>query len=80
MMKRSPEVLAALDGISLAAFGRARSVSIANNECVVCGTKDLNLRDQSAMREYSISGMCQKCQDTLYTVKGEMYGYVNQDR
>ncbi len=38
-------------------------------KCVTCGkvfNTDTDLRDQLSKKEYSISGMCQECQDSIF--------------
>lgn len=47
-------------------FGRSRSKSIKLDICIVCGLKVEGFRDETSKREYSISGMCQACQDEVF--------------
>ena len=42
------------------------SKNISNNICNGCGEDVLNFRDALSNREYQISGMCQKCQDSIF--------------
>jgi hypothetical protein len=44
--------------------------AIENDECVLCQLPAENFRDTISEKEYSISGMCQSCQDDVFG-KGE---------
>ena len=57
------------------AFGRSRMLALAGKGCVKCGasvvlTKDggLDFRDELSEKEYTISGLCQTCQDGIFGV------------
>lgn len=63
---KSPEIVAALDNLSLSMFGRARSLAKAGNGCVCCGKPATEFRDDLSRREYGISGLCQACQDKVF--------------
>lgn len=39
---------------------------IENKLCPICGKKIERFRDQKSIKEYEISGMCQKCQDEIF--------------
>jgi len=65
-MSKSPEMIAALDQMSLSMYGRSRSVCIAAKVCVACGVSADKFDDLLSRREYQLSGMCQKCQDNTY--------------
>lgn len=46
-----------------------RTTCIENGECVTCGCDAHfpdGFRDQLSKKEYAISGMCQKCQDSVF--------------
>ena len=54
-------------------FGRSKVLAVAGGQCVKCGSsvvlsKDggLDFRDELSEREYSISGLCQTCQDGIF--------------
>jgi hypothetical protein len=55
-----------LDNLSLRNLGRARSLAIAGRSCVTCGKRADIFRDSLSVKEYNISGMCQKCQDEIF--------------
>jgi len=49
-----------------AIFGVDRVASIKQNVCTMCGKYETGFRDDLSQKEYSISGMCQECQDKIY--------------
>ena len=59
---KSAEVDAVLDKI----FGRSRTKSIKNSTCIKCEDTDLSFDDELSAIEFSISGLCQTCQDDLF--------------
>lgn len=59
--QKSPEVEALLE--QLAPYGRGGQV------CAICGSDKVaatDFRDELSRREWSISLMCQKCQDEVF--------------
>jgi hypothetical protein len=65
-MQRSPEMTNFLKTV----FGDCPEDAHAEQRCVVapigCGGPVGEFRDALSRREYSISGLCQKCQDELF--------------
>jgi hypothetical protein len=62
---KSPEIERALEQFAQRTFGRSRQAS----GCVTCGsekTKEADFRDALSVKEYSISKMCQVCQDDVF--------------
>ena len=59
---KSSEVDAVINKI----FGRSRTKSINNSVCIKCEDTDLSFEDEQSTIEYSISGLCQSCQDDLF--------------
>jgi hypothetical protein len=57
----------ALDDVSERLFDSSRSLSMFNFECPTCGGPIDKFRDDLSEREYRISGMCQLCQDEVFT-------------
>jgi hypothetical protein len=47
-------------------LGKNRVLTIANDLCMSCGLGAKNFRDELSEREYTISGLCQVCQDQIY--------------
>ena len=66
--KKSPAVEAAID----ASLGVSRRETIQADMCVPspfgCGGVADSFRDAISEREYTISGMCQDCQDSFFGV------------
>jgi len=62
---------AELDNISLDTFGRSRTLAMAGRQCVACGKSADKFRDELSAREYTISGMCQVCQDSVFNIPDE---------
>ena len=63
---KSPAMRVALDGIAKNLFGRTRTESIKTAICVACGSSADDFKDAISIKEYTISGMCQKCQDRIF--------------
>jgi len=64
---KAPAIDALLSGI----FGKDRTSTISEGKCVSCDSTDNNassFRDDISKKEYSISGMCQSCQDDVFGV------------
>lgn len=63
---KAPEVEQALTS----AFGFDRRATIEANQCcpppIGCGGPAIEFRDDLSRKEYTISGLCQKCQDAFY--------------
>ena len=47
-------------------IGTPRSVAFKTNTCVICSGEANEFRDATSKKEYSISGMCQPCQDKIW--------------
>jgi len=63
---KSKEMSGALNEISDLIFGRTRTESISGDVCVTCGGKADTFRNDMSKKEYSIGGMCQGCQDSVF--------------
>ena len=48
--------------------GEHRPTVIAGNKCVMCPGDANEFRNAISEKEYTISGMCQKCQDGFFGV------------
>lgn len=46
--------------------GRDREKTIRSDKCMTCGKDASRFRDVLSRKEYSISGMCQVCQDSVF--------------
>ena len=47
-------------------FAVPRSVARNNKTCVMCGGDASVFRDAVSTKEYTLSGMCQGCQDEIF--------------
>jgi uncharacterized CHY-type Zn-finger protein len=70
-MAKSYELTVNLDALSEGIFRRSRSDSIINATCVICGGDASSFRDALSSKEFTISGMCQACQDSVFGVEEE---------
>lgn len=60
--EKSPGMEASLEKI----FGKNRVATIEGNHCMCCNGPAEDFRDALSAKEYSISGLCQKCQDSIW--------------
>ena len=67
-MKRSKEIQSFLDNFAKKAFGRSSTEAKERGVCVTCGNKIKmeDFKDRISIKEYEISGLCQKCQDDTF--------------
>jgi hypothetical protein len=47
-------------------IGKDRVETIADNKCMLCNGPAHQFRDELSKKEYTISGMCQGCQDKAF--------------
>ena len=59
---KSPQI----DTLLTTVFGVHRKESIYTGNCVMCEQLATKFRDSISKREFSISGMCQTCQDKIF--------------
>ena len=58
-----------IDQFITKATGIQRRESIKKEVCSICHKKvdlEIDFRDRISLKEYSISGMCQECQDKVF--------------
>lgn len=55
-----------IDGVIKRTFGVDRRAAITSDVCVMCGKPATQFRDALSQKEFSISGMCQQCQDKVF--------------
>jgi hypothetical protein len=60
---KAPEI----DAFINKAFKVNRREAIRGNQCVICQEVAVTFRDELSRKEFSISGMCQKCQDRAFS-------------
>ena len=66
MTNKSDEMMEFLDSITEKYRGRSLSKSWQRGICVWCGGLATEFKDELSVREYGISGFCQKCQDEVF--------------
>jgi len=65
-MKRTPEMQATLDKLETTFFGMSNSKAIETNTCVQCHKPATIFNDALSTKEFTISGLCQACQDIAF--------------
>ena len=55
-----------IDEFITAMTGKDRKATVRAGGCMTCGGAAVEFRDELSVREYRISGMCQKCQDSVF--------------
>jgi len=61
---RHPDIQAVVDATSPSPLGQARSEQL--GVCAFCQATLGKFRNELSQREYKISGLCQKCQDSTF--------------
>jgi len=64
--EKAKEIWKFVDGCSLAVYGRKTSTCIKNDICVSCGKDANSFKDELSKKEFSMSGLCQNCQKTVF--------------
>ena len=59
---KSPAINKLLSAIA----GKDREYTIRASKCMTCNNPDMDFRDSLSVREYTISGLCQRCQDGVF--------------
>lgn len=63
---KDPGIAKVQDIIASVLFGRTRTDSITSDLCVTCDRPATSFKDALSAKEYTISGMCQVCQDETF--------------
>ena len=58
----------AIEALLTSLTGFSRVGAVAEGSCVTCQGNATSFRDEISRKEYSISGMCQSCQDSIFGV------------
>lgn len=61
---KAEEIENFIDSITPNLLGRKGSIIA--NVCAICKKDAIKFKDRLSEREYTISGMCQKCQDSIF--------------
>ena len=64
--KKSEPINRTLDAMSSILFGVGRKESIAQDTCVSCKEDASTFNDDLSRKEFTISGLCQICQDSVF--------------
>ena len=64
--KKSEALTSMIDEITRTVFGVSRTASILDDACVTCGKDASTFNDDISRKEFTISGMCQDCQDSVF--------------
>ena len=64
--EKSLEMETLLNAITKQAFGMSREEATTKQICVICKQDATEFRDALSEKEYSISKLCQKCQDQVF--------------
>ena len=67
-MERTKEMQETIDNISEKLFGKSLTNAQEGGVCVSCEREVKEFRNKLSLKEYSISGMCQECQDSIFGV------------
>jgi hypothetical protein len=65
-MTKSLEMKALQNEIAKEFFGRSATEAFIEAICVDCGKPIEGFRDEISEKEYRITGLCQKCQDSIF--------------
>ncbi len=68
---KAPGMEAAIEEQYRSTGWSSRKESIEKGVCVQCGQPAKDFREEKCVREYQISGLCQTCQDEIFTPGGE---------
>jgi hypothetical protein len=63
---KSPEMNNLLETLSQTIFKRSRLACIKGGVCVCCGKPAISFKNKLSEKEFTISGLCQKCQDGVF--------------
>ena len=60
--RKAPAIELAISRMS----GKSREIQLASALCMTCSGDATDFKDDLSRKEYSISGMCQACQDSIF--------------
>ena len=64
---KAPQIEHLLEQVSKAFLAKPRSEAFGTNTCVMCAGPAIHFKDALSKKEYSLSGICQTCQDSFFT-------------
>jgi len=65
-MKEATQKSQGIEKTLTAITGRDRRVCVRGSTCATCGGEASKFKDALSEKEFTISGMCQKCQDQIF--------------
>lgn len=65
-MAQPTDKSAQIDELLSLLAGKNRRSTISSNHCMTCDGPAVDFKNELSRREYSISGMCQACQDNFF--------------
>ena len=63
---KSKEMQEVLDAMGISYFGNTRTESLLAKKCISCNEDVTAFRSELSAKEYTISGLCQVCQDGVF--------------
>lgn len=63
---KSPKMEEAIEHLTQEWYGKSHNQSIIDNICVECSEVANEFTDALSIKEFSISGLCQQCQDKVF--------------
>ncbi len=78
---KAPGIASFLDAVTKQNFGKTRTQSITSDSCVFCdiACPPDSFDGELSRKEFSISGMCQACQNDMFGVQVEIAPPVNDN-
>lgn len=65
-MAKATEKVKDIESLLTAMTGKHRLTEIEADRCISCEKDAKEFKNELSKREYSISGLCQKCQDNVF--------------
>lgn len=66
-MQRTQSLQSLVDDFGTTHFGISNTKAIRDGVCVSCKGSAVEFTDAISAKDYSITGMCQSCQDGMYS-------------
>ena len=66
LMPRPTTKSTAMNKLLSTIAGKDREYTIRASKCMTCSEPDMDFKDSLSVKEYTISGMCQRCQDEVF--------------
>ena len=63
---KTPEMKQAINTLTSHWFGKSTEQAMFDKTCTTCNSPITKFKDVLSEKEYSISGMCQECQDNVF--------------